>query len=85
MESMVVRSHVGADGLLKIQVPVHYKDADLDVALVVQPATGAALLPPARPLSQEDWRAFVTRMAGCIKDPTFVRHEQGQFETREEL
>ena len=85
MESIVVRSHVGSDGLLKIEVPVHYRDADLDVALVVQPATGGAAAPPARSLSNEDWRAFVTRMAGCIKDPTFVRHDQGQFETREEL
>ena len=37
MESIKVRSHIGADGMLKIQMPTNLKDKDVEVVLVVQP------------------------------------------------
>jgi hypothetical protein len=37
------------------------------------------------PMTQEEWRQFVMRTADSITDPSFVRHEQGVYEQREEL
>ena len=37
MESIKVRSHIGADGMLKIQMPTNLKEKDVEVVLVVQP------------------------------------------------
>jgi hypothetical protein len=36
-------------------------------------------------MTDEDWRRFVMETAGSVTDPTFVRHEQGNYEQREEL
>jgi hypothetical protein len=37
MESIKVRSHVGADGMLTIQMPPNLKEKDVEVVVVVQP------------------------------------------------
>jgi hypothetical protein len=36
-------------------------------------------------MTQEEWRLFVLSTAGSISDPSFVRHDQGEYERREEL
>ena len=37
METITLHSRVGADGLLKLQVPVNLTNTELDVVLIVQP------------------------------------------------
>lgn len=37
MTSIKLKSHVGSDGVLTLQVPVGIKDADLEVMVIVQP------------------------------------------------
>ena len=41
MKSILLRSHVDADGILRLQVPIGLTDTDVDVALVVQPLSTA--------------------------------------------
>ncbi|MGL5836611.1 MAG: hypothetical protein ACRC1Z_25785 [Waterburya sp.] len=36
MESIKVRSHVGADGMLTVQMPLNLKEKDVEVIVVVQ-------------------------------------------------
>lgn len=38
MKAVQFDSHVGAGGVLKIEVPVDMTDADLDVVVIVSPA-----------------------------------------------
>ena len=42
MRAVQFHSHVGADGVLKIEVPVGVKDTELDVVVIVSPADTAA-------------------------------------------
>ena len=37
MESIKLCSHIGADGMLTIQMPTNLKEKDVEVVLVVQP------------------------------------------------
>ncbi len=37
MQALTLKSHVGPDGILKLQVPVKISNADLEVMLIVQP------------------------------------------------
>jgi hypothetical protein len=78
MTRITVKSRVGADGVLHVTVPVSPADANQEVQVTIEPVG-----PP--PMTQEEWRAFVLSMAGSITDPTFMRHEQGEYERREEL
>jgi hypothetical protein len=79
MNRMIVRSRVGADGVLRLTVPVGKEEADREVQVVVEPVG------PKEPMTQEEWAAWVESMAGSITDPTFERPPQGEFEVREEM
>ena len=37
METMKLRAHIGADGILQIQTPTDFKDTSVEVVVVVQP------------------------------------------------
>lgn len=37
METIKLNSHVGTDGVLKIQMPANFKDTAVEIVLVVQP------------------------------------------------
>jgi len=41
MQSIKVRSRVGADGILHLQIPVGIKDTDLEVIVIFHPITPA--------------------------------------------
>ncbi len=78
MNRIVLHSRVGADGILHITVPMGEGEADREVQVTIDPVASP-------PMTQEEWRNFVLTTAGSITDPSFVRHEQGQYERREEL
>ncbi len=78
MNRLVVRSRVDTDGILRVTVPVGTAAADCEVQVTIEPITPSAMTPA-------EWQEFVRSTAGCISDPTFVRHEQGAYEQREEL
>lgn len=78
MNRMVVHARIGADGILHLAVPISKHDADREVQVTIDPVG-----PP--PMTQEQWHQFIQGTAGSITDPTFVRHEQGDYEPREKL
>jgi hypothetical protein len=78
MNRIVVHSRVGADGILQITVPMTPADADREVQVTIDPVGQS-------PMTQEEWRRFVLGTSGSIADPSFKRHEQGEYERREEL
>jgi hypothetical protein len=83
MQSIKVRSRVGADGMLHLQVPVGIKDTDLEVLVFFQ-----RIAPATEAKTPEDlgWSPdFFERTFGCFHDKLLVRGEQGEFEKREEL
>lgn len=78
-----LRSHVGADGMLTLQLPAGVTETDVDVEITVRPISEAAGF--AAEAERREWQAFVERTAGSIDDPSFYRHDQGVYEEREEL
>jgi len=41
METMKLRSHIGADGILQIQTPTDFKDTSVEVLVTIQPLPDA--------------------------------------------
>jgi hypothetical protein len=76
MNRIVVKSRVGADGVLHVTVPVGPAEANREVQVTVEPAP--------QPMTQEEWRAWVQSMAGSWQGE-FERPEQGEYERRDEL
>jgi hypothetical protein len=73
MNRMTIRSRVGADGVLRVNVPVGAAEADREMQVTIEPVARPAM-------TQQEWEAFVDSTAGSIRDPSFVRHEQGDYE-----
>ena len=80
MTSIQLRSKVDASGILHLAVPMGKCDANREVRVTVEPLDESST-----PMSADRWSQFVHEMAGCIDDPTFERHVQGDFEKRDDL
>ena len=79
MTPTTITSRVGADGVLSVVLALGQAEANQEVRVTVEPIAAK----PA--MTQEEWAAWVKSMAGSIDDPTFRRHEQGDFEQRDPL
>jgi hypothetical protein len=69
MQSMRVRSLIGKNGLLQIQLPETTEGTELDIILVYESA-------PKTTTTLNDFY-------GCIQDETFIRHPQPEQSERE--
>jgi hypothetical protein len=76
MQTITLQAHTGADGVLKLEVPVGLADVAFDVVVVCSPRDGTSVAVAPQNLAQ---------LIGAIDDPTFVRHPQGEYEQRESL
>jgi hypothetical protein len=76
MTHIVVKSKVGADGVLHLNVPVGPEEANREVQVTIESR-------PA-PMSQEEWQRWVDKMAGSWQGD-FERPPQGEYEQRDEL
>jgi len=83
MQSITLKSHVGTDGILKLQVPVGITNADLEVMVVVQPIALAATLKTPQDLGWPP--GFFEQTAGCWQGEPLIREPQGEYEIRDEL
>lgn len=76
METIKLRSYVGEDGVLKLEVPISVTDTELEVVLVVQPVREERA-------EQSEWLAFLERTAGILADDPIDRPPQGGYDVRE--
>ena len=82
MTPTTVTSRVGADGVLSVVLPLGPAEANREVRVTVEPVSEKSEMTPEE---WSEWRAWVKSMAGSITDPTFRRHEQGEYEVRDQL
>ncbi|MHC5821241.1 MAG: hypothetical protein ACYT04_36565, partial [Nostoc sp.] len=52
METMKLRSHIGADGILQIQTPTDLKDTNVEVVVVIQPLADAEVATSSEAIAQ---------------------------------
>jgi hypothetical protein len=74
METIKLKSHIGKDGILKLEMPAGISDVDCEVTVTIKPK-----------LSQAEWVAFLEETAGILADDPIERGSQGEYETRDEL
>jgi hypothetical protein len=82
MQSILLNSRVGPDGVLKLDVPIGLHDADLEVMVVFQ------LVTPSQKSSSDAsaWPVgFFEKTFGCLRDEFIMRESQGEYEVRDEF
>ena len=78
MQSITVQSHVGEDGILRLQIPVGVKDTDLEVTITVKSQTIDEIAAVAQ---SNGWPpGFFEATYGCLKDDPIERPPQGEYE-----
>lgn len=77
MTRVVIKSRVGADGVLHLELPFGTPEAGREVQVTVDPVES-------RSMTREEWSAFLDRTAGAWQGE-FERPPQGEYETRESL
>lgn len=76
MQSIKLRSRVGLDGVLHLDIPVEMTDTEIEVTVIIQRVTP----------QQRGWMPgfFEEVIGGWVGEP-LQRPEQGEYETREQL
>ncbi len=83
MQSITLRSHVGSDGILHLDVPVGVHDAEIEVTVTIR-----SIPKLDRKLGVElGWsEGFFAETFGALAgDDSFIRHPQGDYEVRDPL
>ena len=83
MDAIKLRSHVGPDGILKLEVPVGVKNVDLDVVVNVAPVGDGRTTNTSEELGWPE--GFFEETAGAWTGEPLVREPQGNYETRKPL
>jgi len=83
MESIRLKSKVGADGILTLQVPTGLGNTKLEIILILQPVHTISTQPIIDVLG---WPSgFFEQTYGAFRDAPLERVEQGDYEQREGL
>lgn len=81
MQTIKLRSHVGEDGILHLDVPIGILDTDLEITVTVQPVTAEQI-----DTSQgKGWPpGFFEETFGSFKDDPIVIDSEGVFDDWDE-
>ncbi len=86
METIKLRSHVGQDGILHLDIPVNLQETDFEVTVSFKPVQDNENYSDTQDFNQLEWHEFIRRTAGSLADDeSFFRHPQGEYEVRESL
>jgi hypothetical protein len=86
VQTIHLRSHVGEDGILHLDIPVNISETDLEVTVIVHPVSPRADNSEIEDFNKLEWHEFIERTAGALADDeSFFRHPQGEAEIRESL
>jgi len=77
MQRMIVKSRVGADGVVRVSVPVGTADADREVKVTIEPLA-------TEPAPRQEYLDFLQATAGAWQGD-FERPEPGDYEVRDSL
>ena len=68
METFKLQAYIGADGVLKVELPTGLSQRDVEVVVVLNTL--------ATPPALESWQDFVNRMYGALADDPIERPPQ---------
>ena len=77
MQSLTLHTHVGKDGILKLETPIGMINTDVEIILIVNPVEAHPML--AWPIN------FFTDILGGWEGKPLVCESQGTYESRREF
>ena len=85
MVSIQTKTRIGADGRLDVQLPAEYREQNVSVTVIVEPAN-ADVNDHENTDNKNSWPAtFFEQTAGAWQGEPLARGEQGSYESRDLL
>jgi len=79
METIKLKAHIGADGILKLETPTALRAVDTEVLIVLQPVTAQSLNENGYPVDYFD------AIDAIVADDLIERPEQGVIDIRDDI
>jgi hypothetical protein len=85
MQSLKLQAHVGADGVLRLELPIGLSNTDVEVLIVLQPMQPTTIMSPTE-TEKLGWPpGFFEQTYGSLRDELLMREPHGDYELREGL
>ena len=86
MESMKIKTHIGNDKILKVELPDEFANEELEIVIVFQRIAEKSLQSATKTPEELGYsRRFLEEVIGSWEDEPIERPEQLHFEEREEI
>ncbi|TBR56549.1 hypothetical protein B4U84_29205 [Westiellopsis prolifica IICB1] len=83
MQSIKLKKHIGADGILHLDIPVGITDKEVEIMVIYQPIE---ISKPQKTPEELGWPpGFFEQTYGSCQDDPIVIDSEGDFEEREEI
>lgn len=83
MQSIKLKKHIGADGILHLDIPVGITDKEVEIMVIYQPIE---IPNPQKKPEELGWPpGFFEQTYGSCQDDPIVIDSEGDFEEREEI
>jgi hypothetical protein len=77
VQTIHLRSHVGEDGILHLDIPVNLAETDLEITVIVNPVAPRPDNSEVEDFNKLEWHEFIKRMAGSLADDPIFLDEGG--------
>jgi len=81
MRSVLIRSRIGADGILHLDIPSELVETDVEVMVILQPLSQSD---PGRPEDLTWSSGFFESVVGGWQGELLTREREGEYETPKE-
>ncbi|MDM3845022.1 MAG: hypothetical protein PT120_10135 [Aphanizomenon gracile PMC649.10] len=79
MQSIKIRSYVGKDGMLHLDIPLEMKEPELEVTVTFEAVNQTIEIAQNQELKDLEWHNFMNRTYGCLADDPTIRYPQGEL------
>ncbi|MTJ28361.1 hypothetical protein [Aphanizomenon sp. UHCC 0183] len=85
MQSIKIRSYVGQEGVLHLDIPLEMRETELEVTVTFEPVNQTIKIAQNQEIKDLEWHDFINRTYGCLADDPIIRYPQGEYEEREAI
>ena len=85
MQSIKIRSYVGQEGVLHLDIPLEMRETELEVTVTFEPVNQTIKIAKNQEIKDLEWHDFINRTYGCLADDPIIRYPQGEYEEREAI
>lgn len=82
MQSIKIRSYVGQEGVLHLDIPLEMRETELEVTVTFEPVNQTIKIVQNEEVNDLEWHDFINSTYGCLADDPIIRYPQIEHEAK---